>query len=154
MINKLLIFLGILISAACFATEGKQVIPVNTGHEDVATALRAKLTKEGIWFRDIDKVTLEISLPVPADIFEFLNKQSEKILPKNRSGSWPKPMFMEIRNQLGMKKIKFKTVFYDNSYWLVWSENDVETVDEIISKVARNQNIQESKESDYYFELE
>ena len=105
MIKSISFILLLLLVVNSCTSEQQNILPLNTGNPVIANALKEKLNKEGIWYKEIDEITLEMSSPVPVQILEFLTAEGKKLLPDGRNRSWPKPMFMEIKNELDKNSI-------------------------------------------------
>lgn len=123
------------------------------GNEELAGLVRDKLGADGVWYRDINKTTIEVSSPPDKEIIKYINSASKALLPEGRSASFPKAMLIEITNGLNKLQIDYKLVEFDAGPWLVWEEKDATSVNEIIDVVSENTNIQEISESDFKYKL-
>ena len=152
--TKLIVLVWFLSVSISIASDDVSVVPLRVGHAGITESLKEKLDQDEIWYEVINQVTLAIRAPVPSHVIEFLNSEILELLPPNRSGSWPKSMFMEIRQQLENGGIDYEVVEFDRSYWLVWSEADIENVNRIVNSAARKMNIRGGNESDFQFTLD
>ncbi len=137
MIKSIFIILLVFTVSGC-GTQSKpeKTIPVQTGDNEITDLLITKLKENSDWYRIVDESTIEIKYPPPTYVIDYVNQETDKIIPRGRSTTLSPDLQPDILKELKSKNISYNLVLFGGEEWLVWDEKDIEKVNNVINTVG------------------
>ena len=129
-------FFILLLAVSYIVHANEATIPIQTGHKLVTDQLVKKLTKDHIWFKKDNVTTIIVKTPVPTDVINFVEKEINKIVPKNRSMSVSHQFRKELYETLNKDNINFTLVTYANAEFMVWEHKDTKVINDTLSSIS------------------
>ncbi len=130
------ILLAFTISSCGTQSQPEKTIPVQTGDNKITELLISKLQENKDWYRIINESTIEIKYPPPSYVIDYVNQETDKIIPRGRSSAISPDLQPEVLDELKSKNISYNLVLFGGEQWLVWDLKDNEKVNNVINTVG------------------
>ncbi len=135
--SKFIIVLLVLTVYGCdIQSKPEKTTPVQTGDNKITDLLITKLKENSDWYRIVDESTIEIKYPPPSYVIDYVNQETNKIIPRGRSMALSADLQPEILKELKSKNISYNLVLFGGEEWLVWDEKNNDKVNNVIQSVA------------------
>ncbi len=132
----LLILLVFTVSGCDTRSQPDKTIPIQTGDTKITDLLVTKLKDNSDWYRIVDQSTIEIEYPPPSYVIDYVNQETDKIIPRGRSSAISPDFLPQVIDELKSKDIRYNLVMFGGEQWLVWDKENSEKVNSIINTVA------------------
>ncbi len=131
-----IILLAFTVSSCGTQSQPEKTIPVQTGDNKITDLLIIKLQENNDWYRTVDESTIEIKYPPPSYVIDYVNQETDKIIPRGRSSALSSDLQPDVLKELKSKNISYNLVMFGGEQWLVWGEKDIEKVNNVINTVS------------------
>ena len=130
------ILLAFTVSSCGAESQTEKTIPVQTGDNKITELLISKLQENNDWYRIINESTIEINYPPPSYVIDYVNQETDKVIPRGRSSAISPDLQPEVLAELKSKNISYNLVLFGGEQWLVWDQKDNEKVNNVINMVG------------------
>ena len=130
------ILLAFTVSSCGSESQTKKTIPVQTGDNKITELLISKLQENNDWYRIINESTIEIKYPPPSYVIDYVNQETDKVIPRGRSSAISPDLQPKVLEELKSKNINYNLVMFGGEQWLVWDQKDNEEVNNVINMVG------------------
>ena len=131
-----IILLACTVSSCGTQSQPEKTIPVQTGDNKITELLISKLKENNDWYRIISESTIEIKYPPPSYVVDYVNQETDKVIPRGRSSAISPDLQQEVLDELKSKDISYNLVLFGGEQWLVWDQKDTEKVNNVLNTVG------------------